>query len=158
MHTFRHFLSYLVKNFVEIPFLSPEFSELCKQEAARSFVNCVVYCKKSRLTSIILSFQQTEQNHHPQQEFHLMKEKCVSWRGSSFHHSPGMRPHNVGIIQQKFTQKVKVDSENPSWMSFVAWQSKNCSSPDQVSTHRPVSSHHHGPILDSIHQFNKSVI
>ena len=56
MQAFRHFLSYLVKNFVEILFLSPEFSELCKQEAARSFVNCVVYCKKSRLTSIILKF------------------------------------------------------------------------------------------------------
>ena len=112
MHTFRHFLSYLVKNFVEIPFLSPEFIELCKQEAARSFVNCVVYCKKSRLTSIILSFQQTEQNHYPQQEFHLMKEKCVSWRGSSFHHISSPPRHEASQCRYYSTE---IYPKSKSW-------------------------------------------
>ena len=155
MQAFGHFLSYLVKNFVEIPFLSPQFSELCKQEAARSFVNCVVYCKKSRLTSIILKFPTNGAESSSSERISFDEGKvCVNdevHHFITFHHSPGMRPHN-------FTQKVKVDSENLSWMSFVAWQSKNWSSPDQVSTHRPVSSHHHGPITHSIHQFNKSVI
>ena len=51
-----------------------------------------------------LSFQQTEQNHPPQKEFHLMKEKCVSWRGSSFHHISSQPRHEASQCRYYSTE------------------------------------------------------